>query len=313
MFAWATKRRAAGDRDWYWAASPEARREYDAFGPWVDAVRSEAEMPPRFRAAYAEHRDAHFLLKVPINADRSQVRPGASLYRYVLAVHDDRLSLLRLTDGSIATRTIRWSDIAAIRSTVNLLLASWTLLLRDGDAIALDYNTVSSHRLDRVTDFIRDQLTPTAERPNEEEESGSIAVADLFFQNMFNTVRRSTPRPVTPLHFEPRDRPCRDERGRRRLATGLLILDATDELIIVDREAPVRRYFRPTYAARLTYIPYAAMTAFSLAAPPPDGKARFHALTLTIDRLTIVQPCLLFPDRVAVCLAEHGVPQRVGQ
>ena len=309
MFAWATKRRAAEDRDWYWAASPEDRREYDAFGPWVDAVRSEADMPPRFRAAYAEHRDAHFLLKVPINADRNQVRPGASLYRHVLAVHDDRLSLLRLTEGRIATRTIRWSDIAAIRSTTNLLAANWTLLLRDGDAITIDYNAVSSHRLDRVTDFIRDQLTPTAERPNEEGESGSIAIADLFFQNMFNAVRRSTPRPVTPIHFEPRDRPCRDERRRRRLATGLLILDAADELIIVDRGLAVRRYFRPTYAARLTYVPYAALTGFALATPPPGSGARFHTLTLAIDRQTIVQACLIPPERVTACLAARGIPQ----
>ena len=311
MFAWnGNGRRPA---DWYWAASPEARREYDAFGPWVDAVRSEAEMPPRFRAAYADHRDAHFLLKVPINADRSEVRPGASLYRHVLAVHDDRLSLLRLAEGSIATRTIRWSDIAAIRSTVNLLAANWSLLTRDGDAVTLDYNTVSSHRLDRVTEFIRDQLTPGAARPNEEGEGGSIAVADLFFQNMLNAVRGSIPRPVTPIHFEPRDRPCRDERNRRRLSTGLMILDATDELIIVDRGTPARRYFHPTYAARSTYIPYAGLTAFALAAPPPDGKARFHTLTLTIDRQTIVQPCLMSPDRVAACLAEHGIPRRAGQ
>ncbi len=312
MFAWATKRRPAEERDWYWAASPEARREYDAFGPWTDPVRSESEMPPRFRAAYADQRDAHFLLKVPIGAERSQVRPGMSLYRLVLAVHDDRLSLLRLVGGEIATRTIAWADIAAIRSTTNLLRASWSLLLRDGDVVTIDHNTVSSHRLEGVTDFVRDKLIPGAERPNEEGESGSITVADLFFQNMLNAVRRNTPRPVRPIHFEPRDRPCRDEHGRRRLATGLLILDATDELIIVDREVPMRRYFRPTYAARVTYIPYVALTGFALV-PPPDGKARFCELRLTIDRQTIVQSCLISPDGVAACLAEHGVPQRAGQ
>ena len=313
MFAWATKRRAAGDRDWYWSASPEARKEYDAFGPWVDAVRSEADMPPRFRAAYAEHRDAHFLLKVPINADRNQVRPGASLYKHVLAVHDDRLSLLRLSDGTIATRTIRWNDIAAIRSTVNLLRASWSLLTRDGDTVTLDYNTVSSHRLDRVSEFIRDQLTPGAARPNAAGEGGSIAVADLFFQNMFSAARRGVPRPVMPIHFEPQDRPCRDDRNRRRLSTGLLILDAADELIIIDRVTPTRRRFHPTYAARSTYIPYAGLTAFALAAPPSGSGARFHTLTLTVDRQTIVQPCLLPPDRVMTCLAGHGIPPAAGQ
>ncbi len=307
MLAWGRKRQSAAD--WYWAASPEDRKEYNAFGPWVDAVRNEAEMPPRFRAAYAEHRDAHFLLKVPINADRSQVRPGMSLYKMILAVHDDRLSLLRLTDGSIATRTIRWSEIAAIRSTVNLLSASWSLLTRDGDAVILDYNTVSSHRLDRVTEFIRDQLTPAAARPNEAGEGGSIAVADLFFQNMLNAARGGIPRPVTPIHFEPRDRPCRDEGNRRRLSTGLLIIDAADELIIVDRGTPTRRYFRPTYAARLTYIPYAVLTGFRIAAPPSSGKGSFHTLALAIDRQRIVQPCLMPPERVAACLAAHGIQQ----
>jgi hypothetical protein len=307
LFAWLRKERP--DRDWYWAASPEDRHEYDAFGPWVDAVRSEAEMPPRFRAAYQEHRGAHFLLKVPIAADRLAVRPGMNLYRLVLAVHDDRLSLLRLAEGRIATQTVVWADIAAVRSSTNLLHANWALLLKDGNSVAFDYNTVSSRRLDAVTGFIRDQLTPGAVRPNDETAGASLAIADLFYQNMLMSVRNGVPRPVVPLHFEPRDRPCRDERNRRRLSTGLLILDATEELVIVDRGLAVRRYFHPTYAVRTTFIPYATMTWFSLASPPPGGKSRFSSLSVGIDRQVIVQPSLAAPERVVACLAEHGVRQ----
>lgn len=309
MFAWARRRQPESYRDWYWGASAEDRKEYDAFGPWVDAVRSEAEMPPRFRAAYREHRDAHFLLKVPINADRLQVRPGMSLYKYVIAVHDDRLSLLRLVEGGIATRTIRWSDIAAVRSGTNLLSANWSLLLGGGDTITVDYNSVSSRRFDKVTDFIRDQLAPGAERPNEAAAGASVAVADFFFQNMLLAVRNSIPRPVMPLHFEPRDRFCRDQNNRRRLSTGLLILDAGEELVIVDRGVSARRYFYPTYAARLTFVPYARLTGFSLIPPPAGGKARFRNLRLVSDRQTIDQPCLIAPDRVVACLAGRGIPQ----
>jgi hypothetical protein len=305
MLAWARKRQP--ERDWYWGASPEDRREYDAFGPWIDAVRGAADMPPRFRAAYGEHRDARFLLKVPIAADRLQVRPGMSLYKMVVAVHDDRISLLRLVDGAIVTRTIAWREVAAIRSMINLLSANWSLLLRTGETIAVDYNAVSSRRLDAVTGFIRIRLTPDAERPNAAA-GASVDIADHFFQNMLVDVGNSLPRPVMPLHFEPRDRACRDAGNRRRLSTGVLILDAADELVIVDRGAPVRRYFHPTYAARLTYVPYAALTAFVLL-PPPAGKARFHTLRLTIDRQVIDQPCLIAPDRVAACLAAHGVPR----
>lgn len=308
---WARRQPASGHRDWYWAASPEDRREYDAFGPWVDAIRSEAEMPPRFRAAYGEQRSARFLLKVPVNADRSQVRPGMSLYRQVLAVHDDRLDLLRPAAGGILTRSVGWSEIAAVRSMANLLAAEWALLLTSGETISVAYNAVSSRRLEVVTDFIRDRLLPGAGRANATGEDGAVAVADLFFQNMLNAVRRTTPRPVTPVHFEPRDRPCRDDRNRRRLTTGQLILDASEELVIVDRETATRRYFHPTYAARVTYVRYAALSAFAVLPPSPGG-GRFHRLRLAIDRQTIDQPCRLAPERVVACLAAHGVPQVAG-
>lgn len=309
MFARGAKRRPQAD--WYWAASPEDRREYDAFGPWVDPVRSEGEMPLRFRAAYGDHRDARFLFKVPIGADRVDVRPGMVLYRMVLAVHDDRLSVLRLVDEKIVTRTIAWNEVAAIRSTINLLRASWSLLVRDGDAITIDYNAVSSWRLDKLTDFVRAKLTPQAERPNQAGPGEEIAVADLFFQNMLQSVRSSTLAPVVPIHFEPRDRPCRDEANRRRLSTGLLVLDTPDELIIVDRGSPVRRRLHPTYAARTVFVPHERLTGFAVAAPPAR-QAQFRHLCLHLDRQVIEQPCLADPSDIAAVLREHGVPQLAG-
>ena len=307
MFARAVKRPSVPYRDWYWDASAEDRREYDAFGPWIDPVRSAAEMPPAFRPAYAAHRDARFLLKVPIAADRRSVRPGMNLYRMVLAVHDDHLSVVQLAEGGMVTRTVAWRDVAAVRSTINLLSARLSLLLKDGEEIAVDYNAVSSRRMDEVADFVRDRVTARTARAGEAPEGASVAVADPFFENMLFAIRADTAQPVVPIHFEPRDRPCRDGRNRYRLTTGLLILDATDELIVVDREVPFRRVFHPTYVARTTFIPYAALSSFGLA--PPPGRARFHALTLTIDQLAIVEPCLACPDRVAAVLAAHGVPQ----
>lgn len=306
MFA----RKRQPETDWYWAASPEDRKEYDAFGPWVDAVRSAADMPPCFRAAYGQHRDARFLLKVPIAADRQEVRPGMNLYRQVLAVHDDRIAVLWVEGGTIVTRTISWSDIAAIRSATNLLRANWTLLLGNGETIAVDYNAVSTRRLDAVTEFVRERLVPDAERPNAGDAS-SVAVADYFFQSMLFAVRNSLPRQVTPLHFEPRDRLCRDWHNRPGLSTGLMILDAGDELIVVDRGAAVRRVFHPTYAAGLTYMPYRRLTGFALL-PPPAGRGRFRTLRLVLDRLTIDRPCLVAPDRVVAHLAARGVPQAAG-
>lgn len=79
MFEAFLKRRPIEPANWYHAASPEDRREYDAFGPWILEVRDEAGMPRRFRPAYPRVQDARFLLKVPCDADRRAVRPGMDL------------------------------------------------------------------------------------------------------------------------------------------------------------------------------------------------------------------------------------------
>ena len=48
MIAFFRKPSSAAQGDWYRDASPADRQEYDAFGPWLHAVRSPVDMPPRF-------------------------------------------------------------------------------------------------------------------------------------------------------------------------------------------------------------------------------------------------------------------------
>ncbi|MEJ2037173.1 MAG: MarR family transcriptional regulator, partial [Maritimibacter sp.] len=60
---------------WYYAASDEDRREYDAYGPWVVEVKSEADMPPRFRSFYEADKSANLLLKLPRREERRELRP----------------------------------------------------------------------------------------------------------------------------------------------------------------------------------------------------------------------------------------------
>jgi len=113
--AWGRKRRVA-HHDWRRSASEEDLREYDAFGPWIYEIKAESDTPKRFRAACAGHRDARFLLKAPRDIDRRDVRPGMDLYVAVLAVHDDGLSLMRLTDEGVVSQDVVWSQVAALES-----------------------------------------------------------------------------------------------------------------------------------------------------------------------------------------------------
>ena len=296
-------------REWYYTASPEARQEYDAFGPWVRAVGSEAEMPPRFRPAWPEIGNARFVFKLPIRADRRDVRPGMDLYDMVLAVDDAGVTVLRLVEKAVDRRFVGWAEVAGMSSFTDLLDGRWSLLLGDGTRLDAGYNTVSAHLFAALGTFIRRKLSPDDTTAEPSAVVASTPIRDLFYRNQARTVRIGSGGAARVLHFEPRDRLCRDDANRRRLSTGLLVLDAGDALVIVDRGAPVRGLFHPTYAARQLFLPYRRLTGFTFTPAEPGGR-RFAHLVLGAGGQTVPLACLDGPDDVIAHLLARGVSSR---
>jgi hypothetical protein len=303
------RRSRAEYHDWRRSASEDDLREYDAFGPWIYEFKDERDAPKRFRPACATHYDARFLLKAPRGIDRRDAHPGMDLYVAVLAVHDHGASLMSLTGESVVTQDVVWSDVAALESYRDLLYSRLTLMLRDGGAFALEYSTVSSDLMRKVTDFIRSQWMRHGEAPRPVGPDPVVAIADLVFQNELNAKRRSGPQPVAPIHAEPANRYCRDAANHRRLSTGMMFLEAPDELIIVNRDAPTRRFLEARYAMSCVFVPYGGITSFALVRPPEGRAKRFHELRLRLDKQVIQQSCLVEPERVLVRLAARGVLQ----
>jgi len=306
---WGRRRPTYKSYDWRLAASKDDLREYDAFGPWIYEIKDERDTPRPFRAACGRHYGARFLLKVPHNIERRDARPGMDLYAAVLAVHDHGVSLMRLTDESVVTQDLAWSDVAALETYKDLLYSRLTLMLRDGGAFALEYNTVSSTLVRKVTDFVRSQWMRHGEVPRAFGPNPVVTIADLVFQNELDAKRRSGPQPVAPIHAEPANRYCRDAANRRRLSTGVMFLEAPDELIIVNRCEPTRRFLEARYAMNCVFVPYAGVTSFALVRPPARRSRRFHELTLRVGKQVLRQSCLVAPERVLERLAAHGVPQ----
>ncbi len=304
MCAWG--RQKPEQADWYWQASPEDRKEYDAFGPWIEKIRSAKDMPPRFRGVYGNHIDANCLLKVPIQAERVDVRPGMDLYRMVIAVHDERISFLEPADGFVMTRSVPWDEIVALRTTINLMVASFSILLKGGQSIDVDFSAVSIDQVNKVIDYIRDRMTHVVEHPVVEIAGVSVTITDHFYKSMLAQLRTRMRRPLMPLHFEPRDRLCRGDSHHYGLSTGVLAIDARDELIIIDRGEAVRRFLHPSYITRLTFVPYARLRSFSLVSPEQNGR-HAYCLVLNGDRQSVEQTFLMAPDEVAACLDAHGI------
>ena len=305
---WSRSHRVARS-DWRRSASEEDLREYDAFGPWIYEIKAEGDTPKRFRAACASHHDARFLLKAPRNVERRDVRPGMDLYIAVLAVHDDGLSLMRLTDERVVSQDVVWSDVAALESHKDLLYSRWTLMLRDGGAFVFEFNTVSAGLMGNVTDFVRSRWIRHNETPSAGATNSVVTVADRYFSNALVTQRRHGPQPVEPIHFEPAGRYCRDAANRFAISTGVMFLDAPDELIVINRDKPTRRFFEAVDAVSCIFVPYGGLTSFALVRPRTGRAPRFHQLSLRLDKQVVQQSCLIEPAGVLARLAAYGVPQ----
>jgi hypothetical protein len=295
--------------DWRKAADPDDLREYDAFGPWIDNVRSEIGMPRVFRPFYAEFADAAFLLKIPRNIDRAAARPGQDLYAAVLAVDEVGICLLRHTGGQVTREDAPWAEVVACGTFTNLLLARWSLLLASGSAIHVAHNSVGSAMMAKVTDFVRAHTTEPAD-PGGRPELPSMPVPQDYFSTKLAELRRTCPAPVAAIHVEPKNRLCRAGGLRPRLSTGLMVIDTPHELVLVTGGEPTRSIFAPNYATFVVVVPYSRLDDYAVAAPV-NGKGTvpfsftrqpFHTLRLRAGAQVIEQPCLDHPAAVVVAL-----------
>jgi hypothetical protein len=302
------ERTATRPVDWRQAADPDDLREYDAFGPWVDRVRDEVQMPRLFRPWYPELRDATFLLKVPRNVDRAAARPGMDLYDAILAVHDLGVTLLKRGDRGVTRQDASWRDVVGCATYTNLLLARWTLLLADGSQIELDHNSVASQVIASVTEEVRRRIVPDTV-PAVDPHLPSLTAPQDYFGSALARLTRTFPAPVAAIHLEPRNRLCRDARNRRRLSTGVMVVDTPRELVVVSRGTPTRPLFAPDYATNTLLVPYGRLTSFDVA--PATGKpGSFGALVLRAGDQVVSQPCLDKPEAPAAALAARGVRRR---
>ena len=292
--------------DWRQAADPEDLREYDRFGPWIDRVTEGVDMPRRFRPWWPELSAAAHLLKVPRPYDRAQVRPGMDLYQAVIAVFPDGLVYLDATGDDVHRRDVGLAGVVATRRHSNLLVGSWSLLLADGSALEIDFNTVSMSTIAQVDRYV------LARRSDEAAAAvpAGVQPKEHLFLSIAAELNAAQDAPVRPIHTEESGRPCLTERGRRRRSFGMMVMASPDDLVIVNRDLAAQSLFRrANYASTIVTVPFRGMTSFAIVAPPPSTPPGFHTLAITCDRQVVSQPCLDRPAEVAALLAARGVPE----
>jgi len=258
-------------------ADPKDLREYDAFGPWVYPINTYDDVPRHFRAWYDELHSATFFLKVPVNAERSAMRPGMDLYRSVLAVYPERIVVLDWNGSSVIRRDIDMDTIQAVRMSSDLLPSELSLYIADGGMVRLDYNAVSSHEIEKVVDYLRERMiasraSSNRSKANEPGRSGD-GIRDHYYRGVWSMRSRRVPS-LRILHWEPPGISCRRHAGWGRSSLGCLVLDEGDDLVVISRGQFMRSWRETVYSLADLYIPWATLQSAELI-QKPSGRKRF--------------------------------------
>jgi hypothetical protein len=253
--------------DWYQAASPEQRSEYDAFGPWMATVGAEAELPRRFRPYWSEVSSASLLLKVPQDVERRHARPGDDLYRAVLAVFDDRLSVLSLAGGQVSRRTVWHGQIGAIGHGTLLLAGELVLTLTDAPPFTFVYNTSSAPVMQQLVDHIR-RLVPKGIAASMDPPPRVAPPKHFYLRGQYEAWGHRTPGHVPVFAEEP---------GPRRLPPGLLVFASADEASFVSLKGAARAKPGSPYGSSTVHVFRHAVTAVA-GEPAEHEKGRRRGL-----------------------------------
>jgi hypothetical protein len=118
--------------------------EHDAFGPWIDTVRTIDEVPRLFRPHGVDPFSARLVLKVPRDIPRRDTDPSMDLYEHLLVVGTRELEVLSRDGSAYGVRRIAFADLVAVRDSVDLLDGLLTLHAADGTELRLPFNGASA-------------------------------------------------------------------------------------------------------------------------------------------------------------------------
>jgi len=260
----------------------------------VYEVAQEQDLPPRFRDSFGPWGGSELVLKVPIDVERRNARPGQDLYRQVLEIRGDSLRGLSLVEGRVVETSVSVGSVQALTVFQALLLGTFSATTADGE-FSFTYNTVSSPLVDRFVDLLRGKLAPETLAPRS---APPLVVKNFFFQHLVREHQRRS-RGTRVVHCDEPGLRVRDDRGRSRKGLGLLVLETASELLILDAGTPWKRPGRPAYGSRCLYIPRKSWKAVTLEATTLNLSLAHLVLSFPLlnDRTSLTQALALSPPR----------------
>lgn len=137
-----------------------AAAEHEAFGPWIDRVRTFDDVPRLYRDAGIDPAAQRMVLKVPRNIDRRDAVPGMHLYDHLIAVGWETLTVLQRRGDSYEHLVVPLDQVAALESSVNLLDGRLRIHTVDGGSVAVGYNAADDTPVRELITLLREMYAP---------------------------------------------------------------------------------------------------------------------------------------------------------
>lgn len=242
-------------------------------------------MPPAFRPFYPDLAQADLLVKIPIDVDRRDTRPGRPLYRTVMGLNHQTLTLLTLGEGGVEKHDFPLEEIQAIRSFHVLLRGQISLFLKEGSIITLGYNTVSRPLVEKLVDQILAAL-PAGSSSNSAPSPSTPEIADYHYRSLLkdHKKRRSA---VQTVYYEAPGTRGFTPQGKRRRSLGLLILDSGRELLLLDRGAAPAQSLEALYGGDCTFVPRERIRGLEILPLLRKGKPAGEELRIRLEGHTL--------------------------
>ena len=138
------------------ALSKKLLREYDRFGPWIEEIHSEEDIPDVFLPHFPHSDRTLIAFKVPHPIERRKAHPGDPLYDHVLALDDTSVRVLHREFKGITSHSVSYENVVGI-STLNDLLQGQLSVYFDEGVVSIPFNTVSQKTIDRTVHILRER------------------------------------------------------------------------------------------------------------------------------------------------------------
>lgn len=258
-----------------------AIREYNEFGPWIMEVKTPEEMPPLFQDYYEEHANANFLLKIPRNEERRNLKAGMDLYKSILAVHEDKICLMTKAGSNVELRRVNCKNIQAIQIYQNLLDGRLKLFMSDGSSFDFAYNAVSQALMESIVEFLR-QRFPKSVNVDNLRSGKAVEVMSYNFRSQMTDQLRTRPDSLV-FYSEADGRVCQYRFGLRRYFLGILILVTAQDLVVINKGKTMRRRRETVYANQAMYIPWTLIKSFNLVTDQADKHVSYQTIHIELE------------------------------